>query len=200
MKYRGLAIECCIVDNQSEFCIIYYMFLSRLFGRRYRLQRLALLCFIGGLLVYIAYSIHNKSASGKKDSSAATGEMAQLPPDVEFVLKDFNYNESSDKGSIEISGKLSAMRGRKVMVFRSNLAKATYFELLKGTIRSSRHTITFSADYGEWDNQKSTPFVMTRNVRLIVDNKQVRDVETLRLDMAGQQLIAVGKEKACFAY
>lgn len=176
------------------------MFLSRLLGRRYRLQRLALVCFIGGLLIYVAYSIDKKSSSRNTDSGPAKIGIDQLPPDVEFVLKDFNYNESSDKWSIEISGKLSAMRGQKIMVFRSNLAKATYFELLRGTIRSSRHTVTFAADYGEWDNQKSTPFVMTRNVRLTVDNKQIRDVETLRLDMAGQQLIAVGKEKTRFAY
>ena len=176
------------------------MFFNHLFARQHRLQRILILCFIVGFLVLIVYSIHKKSVARKADISTATGETAQLPPDVEFVLKDFRFSESSDAGAIDIYGKLSAMRGRKVMVFRSNIAKATYFELLNGTIQSQKSTISFSADYGEWDNQKTTPFIMNGNVRLTVDGKAVEDADTLRLDMAGRVLVATGKDNILMRY
>lgn len=190
-----------LLTNNARWQYYLWMFPGRFSGRRYRLYRTVLLYFIIGFIVFIVYSIYKRSAARKPDiQTSAQMHLAQLPPDVDFVLKDFNYREDSEAGVIEITGKLSAMRGRKIMVFRSNLDKATYFELLEGTIRSRKHTIAFSADNGEWDNRKTTPFVLNRNVRLTVDNKPVDGVETLRLDMAGQQVIAAGKQIIRFTY
>ena len=168
---------------------------------RQSLFRNALACLIVVTLLLLAIVVI-RYAFGKRatESSSEKEALLLLPPDVEGVMRGFSFKENIGQASIDISGKEAALRGRKLMVFRSNLAKTTFIKEISGTITSKKRVIKFAADRGEWDITKDSPLKLEHNVRLTIDGKVVAGVKAVKIRFNGQTVEAEGNSRMVYAF
>lgn len=164
--------------------------------KKFQLNILA--CLIGVLLIFLIVEIFVHSKKTRIDPEE--NPHSALSPDVDSVMRDFKYQDSSNQANVNITGKEAALRGRKVMVFRSNLSKTTYFKEVNGTITSKKRAIIFSADTGEWDTSKNSPFSLERNVHLTIDGKSISGVKSIGIYFNRQTLEANGRTKTIYSF
>jgi hypothetical protein len=164
--------------------------------KRYALSGLVAIVFV---LIVIAVSKYSGVLHGRSDT-LTTQAPAPLSPDVDSVMRNFHFQENSDSASIDIVGKEAVLRGRKVMAFRSNVAKTTFFKNLKGSIRSKKRDITFVADSGEWNTTKNSPFTLEQNIHLEVDGKVIPVVKSALIHFDRRIVEAVGTARVVYLY
>ena len=121
-------------------------------------------------VVYIG--IHRSGSSALRrtaeDSSPA------LAPDVEFRLKDFEFNNFVDGNStIQIKAKSMVRRGRKFLAFRSSLIKDNLFEEITGRLVSPKSKVTFSSDHAEGNMDAFKSLFLINNVVITINGKRV---------------------------
>lgn len=151
-------------------------------------------CLVGILLIFIVFYLIRQS---KKQQTKPT---VSLSADVESVMRDFNYQENDGQVSVNIVGKEAVMRGRKVMVFRSNLAKTTFFKEVHGSIISKKSAINFTAEIGEWDTAKKSPFILSKNINLTVDGKAISGVKSIAIDFFRRVLETSGNRRSIYNF
>lgn len=166
----------------------------------YRLIRRALAVLAGSILLILAWFILIRPAIRTESAKSETTPLSSLPSDVVYVIKDFNYRETVSGSAVEIDGRLSVMRGKKVMAFRSNFAKGTFLEGISGKISSHGREIRFQADRGEWDSRNTSPFLLFGNVSLIVGGKSINGAERLQLLLDRKMIVADGKPRTTYSF
>jgi len=119
----------------------------------------------------------------------------KLPDDVERVMEGYTFRETDDGLSIDISGNRVIYRGRQVLGLRSNLIKTTYFETIRGMLRSEKVEVKFSASDAEWDTKPSSPLLLRRNVYISVNNRPLQGVKTARIYFQQRVLEVMGDRK-----
>ncbi len=102
--------------------------------------------------------------------------VSPLPPDVDGVMNGYLYHETSGGVTIEVRGNRLVQRGRQVLGLRSNLAKATYLDSLRGSYRSASGSLRFAARTAEWDLLPRSPLVLREGVELSVGKKDFAGV------------------------
>jgi hypothetical protein len=122
----------------------------------------------------------------------------KLPDDVERVIEGYTYQETDNGLTIDISGNRVIHRGREMLGFRSNLIKATYFETIRGTLRSNKGNVEFSASDAEWDTKPSSPLILRRDVVVSVNNRHMSHVKTARIYFRQGVLEVTGDRKEEF--
>lgn len=168
------------------------------YSHRGNLPKNLLACLVVGMLVLLAVTIRQHARPGENGS--AQQARPALPPDVDSVMRDFSYQDKMPRATVDINGREAVLRGRKVMAFRTNLAKTTFLKTLTGSIASDKHTISFTADAGEWDATKNSPFVFEGNIRLKVDGKTVPDVKSFRIYFDRRVLEAEGDGRSVYDF
>jgi hypothetical protein len=168
------------------------------FQNRSKLQRKALASLVSVLLILLVASIIYRTRATQENIQRAPH--TTLSPDVESVMRDFRYQDNSGSVNVEITGKEAALRGRKIMVFRSNLAKTTYFKDVSGSIISKKRTITFTAESGEWETTKNSPFILDRNIHLKINGTTIYDVKSVSIYFDNQTLETHGSTKTIYAF
>lgn len=159
-------------------------------------NRRFLLILLPILIACLAAALIRAVVTGKKErTTASRPPLQKLPDDVEMVLKRYDFRETGDGLQIEISGNQVVHRGREILGLRSNLAKATFFKNLRGTIRTDRKKAEFSADDGEWNSTPSSPLLLRGNVAVSIDNRRVSDVKNARIYLRQAVVEVNGKQK-----
>ncbi len=102
--------------------------------------------------------------------------VSPLPPDVDGVMNEYLSRDPSGGATLEVRGKRLVKRGRRVLGVRSNLAKATYLDALRGSYRSATGSLRFAARTAEWDLLPRTPLVLREGIELSVGNHEFAGV------------------------
>jgi hypothetical protein len=126
---------------------------------------------IAVMVAALAVTVSVKYHPGTSDNG-----LAPLPPDVHGVMNDYLYRETSGGVTIEVQGKRLVQRGRRVLGVRSNLAKTTYLDSLRGSYRSASGSLRFAARTAEWDLLPRTPLVLREGVELSVGKRDFAGV------------------------
>lgn len=168
------------------------------FHHRSNLQRNILACLICLLLILLAATILQRTRKARINPEEAA--LPSLSPDVDSVIRGYHYQDISGQVSVDITGKEAALRGRRIMVFRSNLAKTTYFKTINGSIISKKRAITFTSDTGEWDTTRNSPFILDQNVRLTIDGKMIPGVKSVGIYFNRQTLEVNGLAKTRYTF
>jgi hypothetical protein len=163
-----------------------------------RFQKDALAYLMGVLLISLTITVYQRVKGGEKNSGGVAH--VALPPDVDSVMRGFRYQENSPRVTIDISGNEAVLRGRKIMVFRTNLAKTTFFKALNGSITSNERTISFTSDTGEWDTTKNSPFVLEQNIQLKVDGETIPGVKSVRIHFNRQTVETEGQSNTVYTF
>lgn len=134
---------------------------------------------------------------GRQQGSVGDNQQSRpkLPDDVERVIEGYSYRETDNGLSIDISGNRVIHRGRQIMGLRSNLIKTTYFETIRGTLRSEKVEVKFSASEAEWDTKPSSPLLLRRNVLISVNNRPLHGVRTARIYFQQRVMEVRGDQK-----
>lgn len=122
-------------------------------------------------------------------------QQIKLPDDVVRVMEGYVYRETNDGFAIDLSGNRVVYRGRQILGLRSNLIKTSYFETIRGTLRSEKMKVTFSADDAEWNSQPASPLLLRRNVMVSVNGRPRRGVKTARIYFQQRILEVSGDRK-----
>jgi hypothetical protein len=119
----------------------------------------------------------------------------KLPDDVERVMEGYTYRETDNGLAIDLSGNRVIYRGRQVLGLRSNLIKSTYFETIRGRMRSEKVEVNFSASDAEWDTKPSSLLLLRRNVLISVNDRVLPGVKTARIYFKQRVMEVVGDRK-----
>jgi hypothetical protein len=104
-----------------------------------------------------------------------------LPDDVERLIEKYTYRENDNGLDINISGNRITFRGKKMLGLRSNVAKTSFFETIKGTLQSQNALVVFSASDAEWELNPASPLILTKNVSISIHDKPISDVKKARI-------------------
>ena len=162
-----------------------------------RLIQTLLLLAIVALIVYLAVKILQHSNSSVV---ASQPERKKLPDDVEQLIERYTYQENDHGLDINISGNRIVFRGRKMLGLRSNVVKATYFETIRGTLRSENGLVEFSASDAEWELNPTSPLVLSKNVSIAFNNKTIPDVKKARIYFRQGVLEVTNNRKEIFHF
>jgi hypothetical protein len=119
----------------------------------------------------------------------------KLPDDVERVMEGYTYRETDNGLAIDLSGNRVIFRGRQVLGLRSNLIKSTYFETIRGTLRTRKTEVKFSASDAEWNTKPSSPLLLRKNVLISVNDKPIPGVKTARIYFQQKVVEVIGDRK-----
>lgn len=119
----------------------------------------------------------------------------RLPDDVERLIKGYTYRETDNGLDIAISGRQVVLRGRELLGLRSNVLKVTYFECIRGTLRSSTTTLEFAASDAEWDTKSSSPLILRRNIAISVNGRKIDNIQIARLYIQKGIAVVEGNRK-----
>lgn len=133
---------------------------------------------IGGLA--LALYLPSLSAA-RKASKSPQFQPAALPQDVQMVLENYSYRETGNGLQLAISGERIVHRGKPLLGLRSNLVKACYFQNPKGTIRSKKDELSFSANEAEWDPSFSGPLTLRGKVELRTPDRPFSGLKWVRV-------------------
>lgn len=133
---------------------------------------------MGGLVLALLYPLFFTTGISP---AFPHSQLRELPQDVNMVLKDYSYRETSNGLQLSISGERVVHRGKPLLGLRSNLVKACYFDNPRGTIRSTRGELRFSAREAEWDPSLSGPLTLRGKVELRTPGRQYPDLKQVRV-------------------
>jgi len=134
-------------------------------------------------------------ARQREPNRAAQPSERKHPDDVERVMVGYTYQETADGLTIDISGNRVIYRGRQILGLRSNLIKTSYFENIRGMLRSEKVRVKFSASDAEWDTKSSSPLLLRRNVLISVNDRPLSGVKTARIYFKQRVLEVMGDRK-----
>ncbi len=157
---------------------------------------LLLLLIIGTVIILTAIIIQRQ----KTTNDAAKSAFSKIPNDVVRLIEKYTYRENDKGVDINISGDRVVYRGKKMMGLRSNVVKGTFFETIKGVLRSQNALIEFSASDADWDLSSTSPLTLTRNVAVSFNNKQIDGVKQARIYFSQGILETTGSKKEVFRF
>lgn len=132
--------------------------------------------------LYFIFSQNNKWPTVKKISHN------RLPPDVETVVNDYAFRNTSGSVDVSLEGKKITRRGVKFLGVRSNVVKSNYFSDIKGSWKFGTKQVEFSAGEGEWDLTLDEPLVLRHNVHITIDGK-LADTDDMAKIVFGKGII-----------
>lgn len=133
------------------------------------------------LISCVAFALLFPGLARKRATTAPHDPLQRLPQDVELILKNYSYRETGNNLQLAVSGERVIHRGRPILGLRSNLVKASYFENIRGTIRSPKNVLSFSATEAVGDASSSTPLTLCGKVELYLNNRRYPDVRRVRV-------------------
>ena len=114
-------------------------------------------------------------------STVSKSERPKLPDDVEQLIERYTYQEIDHGLEIRINGNRIVFRGKKMLGLRSNVVKTTYFEMMRGILRSDNGLVEFSASDAEWGLSSTSPLLLSKNVSITFNNRAIPDVKRARI-------------------
>jgi len=107
---------------------------------------------------------------------------SKIPDDVERVVKGYTYREDDNGLKILISGDQIIYRGRKILGLRSNIVKKTFFDSIRGELKSDKATVVFSASDAEWDLSPTSSLELRQDVEVIFNGKKIKGIKKASLN------------------
>jgi hypothetical protein len=146
----------------------------------------------------LAYIGANRS-KGSFFRQTAKNNIPMLAQDVELIIKDFDLNEYIDGScSAHIKAEHFIRRGKRILAFRSNLIKDNIFEKITGRLVSPTSEVAFSSDRAEGNIDASSSLVLSENVVIKINGRQIPANHSARLNFANKTIEV--DEKKSFSY
>ncbi len=155
------------------------------------------------LFVAVVLSLFIEISSNQITTGSATKPLQEkikpLPEDVENVMKEYSFQETNGDLQITISGKQIVRRGKKILGLRSNLVKTNFFQEIRGTVKTPKGIMQFSASDAEWDADTAHPLILTKNIEVTLHDKAYDHVKNARIYFRNS-LIEIDADRKKFYY